>query len=135
MKKFYLALLFFLLLHNYFCKAQPPNARVNTIEVIKMAFITRELNLTTDEAQKFWPVYNGYFNEIKQARKDHPNDEIAFDEKVVGIRKKYKDDFKQILNSDDRVNRIFTVENKFRQQLLRELQNRQRFKKFDQQPR
>ena len=31
----------------------------------KNAFITQKLQLTTDEAQKFWPVYNQYENEIQ----------------------------------------------------------------------
>jgi hypothetical protein len=39
------------------------------IEQLKIAFITKHLKLTTDEAQKFWPVYNQYEAEKKQARK------------------------------------------------------------------
>ena len=27
---------------------------------MKVAFLTSELNLTSDEAEKFWPVYNAY---------------------------------------------------------------------------
>ena len=30
------------------------------IEAQKVAFITSKLNLTTEESQKFWPVYNEY---------------------------------------------------------------------------
>ncbi|HVK49362.1 MAG TPA: hypothetical protein VM488_15990, partial [Pseudobacter sp.] len=28
------------------------------IEALKIAFFTRKLDLSTEEAQKFWPVYN-----------------------------------------------------------------------------
>lgn len=30
------------------------------IKALKVAFLTSELNLTSDEAEKFWPVYNAY---------------------------------------------------------------------------
>ena len=30
------------------------------IKALKIAFITEELNLTSNEAEKFWPVYNKY---------------------------------------------------------------------------
>ena len=32
----------------------------NQIKAMKVAFLTTELNLTSDEAEKFWPVYNAY---------------------------------------------------------------------------
>ena len=35
------------------------------IQSLKIAFITQKLQLTPDEAQKFWPVYNQYDNEIR----------------------------------------------------------------------
>ena len=38
------------------------------IEQLKIAFITKHLKLTTEEAQKFWPVYNQYEAEKKQVR-------------------------------------------------------------------
>lgn len=34
--------------------------RHERIKALKTAFITQELNLTSTEAQKFWPVYNRY---------------------------------------------------------------------------
>jgi Spy/CpxP family protein refolding chaperone len=30
------------------------------IKALKVAYITEELNLTSEEAQKFWPIYNTY---------------------------------------------------------------------------
>src|SRR3546814_14932243 len=38
--------------------------RFERIEAEKIAFITKELNLTPAEAQKFFPVYNQYPREI-----------------------------------------------------------------------
>ena len=72
MKKIY-TLLLFLFFHSYFCQ---PSLLIgddnDRVEVVKMAYMTHELNLTTQEAQNFWPVYNNYVNEIKQARIQYP---------------------------------------------------------------
>ena len=126
MKKFYLFILF-VLSHSYFCIAQQNQEQ--TIQVLKMAFITKEINLTPEEAQSFWPVYNKYFAEIKKARADNPNDELAFEEKVVNIRKKYQGDFKSILKDNFRVNKVFTAENNYRQLLRNELIRRQQLRR------
>lgn len=125
MKKVY-SVIFFLLLCAYICKAQPGQR----LEALKVAFITRELNLTAEEAQSFWPVYNSFTTELKQARQTYLNDEIAFGEARLNIQKKYKGDFKRILVSDDRVNRTFIIEAKYRE-LLRQVLIDRRNKKFD----
>jgi hypothetical protein len=134
MKKivFILSLLF---LHNYFCVAQTQlDTGRNKIEGIKKTYMNKELNLTSEEGQKFWPIYNNYFKEIRQARKSYPNDEVAFEEKVVEIRKKYKDNFKSLLNSDERANRVYVAEKNLRDLLKKELQNRQRLRRIPNQP-
>ena len=43
---------------------QKPNIqeRKEMIKSERIAFLTDKLNLTPDEAQKFWPVYNEYIN-------------------------------------------------------------------------
>ena len=41
------------------------------IEVQKIAFITKQLDLTPEEAQKFWPVYNQFSDAKKQLHKQH----------------------------------------------------------------
>src|SRR4051812_21621428 len=43
--------------------------RREDIEAQKVAFITQKLNLTPEEAQKFWPVYNQYQDKIQELRK------------------------------------------------------------------
>jgi hypothetical protein len=40
--------------------AQPNPNKKDAIEVQKVAYITNKLNLTTTEAQQFWPLYNEY---------------------------------------------------------------------------
>ncbi|MDT0557309.1 sensor of ECF-type sigma factor [Ichthyenterobacterium sp. W332] len=59
--------------------AQPGGEKMRErIKAQKATFITNQLNLTSDEAQQFWPVYN------------------AFEDKVEGLR---KSDFKSIRQS------------------------------------
>jgi hypothetical protein len=39
------------------------------IKAQKVAYITEQLDLTVDEAQKFWPIYNRYETTIHRLRK------------------------------------------------------------------
>ena len=41
------------------------------LESFKIAHITEELALTTEEAQRFWPVYNEYTDELDEHRLAH----------------------------------------------------------------
>lgn len=121
MKKVYIVIIF-LFAGAYICPAQ----QGQRLEALKIAFITRELNLTATEAQNFWPAYNGFIYEIKQARQLYPNDEIAFGEARLNIQKKYKGEFKRVLGDDERVNKTFLLEPKYREMLRQELINRQK---------
>lgn len=127
MKKFYLIL-------SFVCFAVIVNAqdtapeisekKKQDIEALKVAFISKELELTPDEAQKFWPVYNQYEKEIAVAVKGN-DDVLDRDEKVLNIRKKYKDQFTKVLGNQQRVNQLFNAQNKFRKLLIKALQKRQ----------
>lgn len=97
----------------------PPN-----LQGLKVAFVTKQLSLTTDEAQKFWPVYYSYSAELRQARKGQKDDVLAMEENMLNIRKKYKTEFKKILVSDDRVNKALTVDRDFINVVKNELQER-----------
>ena len=46
-------------------------------EAQKVAFITQKLNLNSEEAQAFWPLYNAYNDELKALRKaNRPDKEV-----------------------------------------------------------
>lgn len=118
----------FLLLHSYFCNAQSEMG-ANRTEAIKIAFITKELNLSPEEAQKFWPVYNDYIAELRKARQSYRDDELSYEETVVAVRKKYKPEFKKLLKTDERVNKTYLAERRFREILKKELDNRKKLRK------
>jgi hypothetical protein len=106
---------------------EPAKQGVN-LQGLKIAFITRELNLTTDEAQKFWPMYFGYFDDLKKARNESKDDVIAFDEKALAIKKRYFSDFKKVLGTDERANKVFLVDRDFGAIIKKEIQNRQKMR-------
>lgn len=93
---------------------------------LKMAFVTKQLALTNEEAQKFWPVYYSYTNEIRSVKKQQKDDVLSMEEDMLNVRKKYRTEFKKILNTDDRVNKALTVDRDFMSVVRKELQERAR---------
>ncbi len=123
MKKIYLVWIFVSIAG--FAVAQetelPSEKKQQDIEALKIAFISKELALTPEEAQKFWPVYNQYAKELRSTIKDDV-DVLDRDEKVLNLRKSYKDQFTKILGQQ-RMNRIFNAEGRFRQLLIKSMRN------------
>jgi hypothetical protein len=93
---------------------------------LKMSFITKQLALTNDEAQKFWPVYYSYAAELRRARLARKEDVLGQEEEILNVRKKYRAEFKKILNSDERVNKTLTIDRDFNNVIKQELQDRAR---------
>ncbi len=93
--------------------------RQQDIEALKVAFISKELELTPAEAQKFWPVYNEYSKELRGIITNE-KDVLPRDEKVLNLRKRYSDQFTNILGQQ-RMNRIFNAEGRFRQLLIKSM--------------
>lgn len=118
--------LFFISVANV--QAQPPGERMRppreNIEVLKVAYFTKHLSLTTEEAEKFWPMYNSYSTEVRKARHDNKEDILAFEEAVLNIRKRYRIELKKVLISDERVNKALVAEREFMNVVRKELQER-----------
>ena len=108
-----------------FTMAQNGNGR-EKIQALKVAFITQKLHLTPSEAEKFWPVYNQYENEITQLRANkRDGDVLDNEEKLLDIRKKYKPSFEKILGPE-RLNDLYNAERDFRKVLIQRLKERGR---------
>ncbi len=88
------------------------------IEALKVSFITDKVNLSTQEAQSFWPLYNEYNDKIKFARKnfrqqynnindfktdkeadDFLSAELKLKQTEVDLQKEYYEKFKKILGA------------------------------------
>lgn len=66
MKK--ITIILFVLLTSWSTFSQNSDKR-EKIKSLKVAFITERLELTQEEAQKFWPIYNAYETEKDGQRK------------------------------------------------------------------
>jgi hypothetical protein len=55
---------------------------------------------------------------------------VEFEESVLNIRKKYKIEFKKILGTEQRANRIFVLEKNFKEMLRKELIDRRNTGQF-----
>ena len=106
------------------------------IEAIKAEFITRKLDLSPEEAQKFWPVYNSYQREMnnlfrtrREARRNQmeqgrpPQNELKFEGQILEVKKRYRNEFLTILASQ-KVDLLFQSEREFREHLINELRQR-----------
>jgi hypothetical protein len=110
------------------------------IRVAEIGYLTRELNLTPDEAEKFWPIYNNYTHEVElliaerrqnkqQDKKDDAaarqamDKEMDMEQRLLDVRKHYKEEFLKAL-PPRKASSVFKVEREFRGQLLRQLKER-----------
>lgn len=86
------------------------------VQALKASFITEKLNLSTQEAQGFWPLYNEYTDKIKQGRRtfrkqygpvkefksdkeaeDYLTAELKLKQGEVDLQKEYYEKFKKVL--------------------------------------
>lgn len=101
---------------------EDPQVKQQRIEALKIAYISQKLNISTSEAEKFWPVYYKYESELKQVHKEaNTLDVIDKDERILNIRKKYKTEFSGLLGAN-RANNLYKSEGEFRSVLIRHMQ-------------
>ncbi len=71
MKRILLLITLCFITHKAIAQRGPANPK---IKALKIAFITEKLNLSEDEAEKFWPLYNKYektkFNLLKREKEE-----------------------------------------------------------------
>ena len=110
------------------------------IQAEKIAFFTSHLNLSVEEAQKFWPVYNEYTKELESVHrqaaaalssfKKKDLKEADYDKAINDYGKalskegelaiKYGKEFKKILSAE-KAAKVLNIENEFRMYLLNKL--------------
>lgn len=121
-------------------QAQPGDRRMERVHAIKVAYLTDKLQLTSEQSARFWPVYNKYEDERKQLmrsyRKDHMGSEngsedpmrsidndIAAQEKMLDLRKKYKDEFLKVISAQQLAT-LIESEKEFKRLLLQQMKER-----------
>ena len=119
--------------------AQERREHYQRIEAIKVAFITKKLDLKTEEAQKFWPVYNNYQKELmvlmRKRREDRqktdidPNEKInvdlTYESRMLDLKKKYKKLYLKVIPAE-KVLLLYQAEREFRERLIKQLKDRRR---------
>ena len=122
--------------------AQNPN--LEKLNSFKIGFFTKKLNLTSEEAEKFWPVYNecqrqknmiqldkiSIIRNFNQNENSFSNNQLAdMGDKLVGdivqestLAVTFHNKLKEVL-SPAKVIRFYQAENQYKIQLLNELQD------------
>jgi len=96
------------------------------LESFRIQFITKKLDLTPAEAEKFWPVYNEQKEASRNLMQTAKEDEIAFQEAMLVIRKKFKKDLMPILKTEERVNLALKVDRELLNKMRNEMMRRKR---------
>lgn len=117
-------------------------SRKEKIERLKIAFITKELDLSVDQSEKFWPVYNEMekkVDEQKKARKKtakdlkenletlsepdikkKTNSVLDNDIKIAQLKKEYNDKIAAIIGYK-KATKLLSLEARFKRELLKRL--------------
>lgn len=116
-----------------------PGRRIERVRAIKVAYITDKLELTTEQSAKFWPIYNRFederFDIVRQYRRGNVadpatdeslrsvDDDIEMQEKMLALRKKYKDEFLKVI-TPKQLAALIDAEREFKRMLLQQLKER-----------
>ena len=125
-----------------FLNAQTDDSKYERVQAQKIAFFTERLELTSAEAEKFWPVYNDYQsrkNKLTNERRtltqfyienseNMSKEEISESlDKYIELQKaetalleKYNNKFKEIL-PEEKVMKIYITEFQFKNWLLKQI--------------
>ncbi len=123
--------------------AQDPNVK-SKIQAARVAYITDQLALTPEEAEKFWPIYREFSAKLKELRlqlrdaKLNPdpkksteqNDQALVDQqfdikqKELNLEKDYSTRLLKVISAQ-KLRTLPDAERRFRQMILEQIQRRQ----------
>lgn len=136
-------------------KAFSQNKKLENLNSYKIGFFTKKLNLTSSEAEKFWPVYNEYQNQrtriqlekVSIIRNFNLNETTLTDKQLTELGDRLaatiiqESDLSVTLHSKlkeilppAKVIKFYQAENQYKAQLLNELQNNKQVQKQGQRP-
>ena len=126
-----------------FAQGPGPDAKNrDKIEAMKIAFITDKLDLSSDEAKVFWPVYNEFEGKMKlifdTRRENHKKmrdgdlsdkelNEIAenrfqLDEQELLLKREYHTKFVEVLGIQKTM-KLYHAEQQFKKELVRKMRD------------
>ncbi len=129
--------------------AQEPSKekKEDKVKAWKIAFITERLDLTSEEAQKFWPIFNAYEAECKALKEKYKVDpdankdgtvseeeaekalakQIEVRQAKVDLMKKYNTEFKKAISAS-KIVKLHQANDDFKKVLLERLKKMQQNK-------
>lgn len=127
-------------------QAQDKSEHREKIKALKVAYITQELNMNSEVAQKFWPVYNQYevkkrelhkrenvdwstIGTISEARAEAMLKEyLVIEKEEYTIKKQLFTDLKKFLTAREII-KLHELEAEFHQKLIKEYRDRMKAEK------
>jgi hypothetical protein len=79
-------------------------------------YIQQRMRLTSNEAERFSPIFLRYFREWRTTLRDNQGDRLILQQKVVELRIRYRTEFKEILG-ERRSNEVYVHQEKFIKEL------------------
>ncbi|CAL1521612.1 hypothetical protein [Chitinophaga sp. MM2321] len=113
------------------------------IKALQMDYLAKKLDLSPDEAQKFWPVYKNYTQEVElliaeRHNKKQPekisggnaddiaktsmDKELGYEKRMLDIRSRYTHEFQRVLPAR-KAGVVFKSEREFRSLMINHLNN------------
>jgi hypothetical protein len=121
MKKYFLMLAMFFGMLPVLKAQDDQQPKEEKIQALYVAYVTQQLNLNADEAQKFWPVHAQFEADFKATvKQDLP--ELEKQQALLNVKKKYQDNFNRILGPN-RCQQFFRIDGEFKQRMLEKLRN------------
>ncbi|WP_158990221.1 hypothetical protein [Mucilaginibacter sp. L196] len=117
---------------------RPPNNQnpERRVENVKVNYLRTRLNLPSDQASKFFPLYQEYQQELFNVRKlkrqnnlnaadgqEQVNKELMYENEIVQIKIKFNNAFLKVL-TPDKVSELYKSEREFNDELVRQLSER-----------
>lgn len=128
-------------------QAQKSEKHQERIESMRIAFITKKLDLSPDEAQKFWPIYNQYRKEHQELKNNYRGNRdneplsdqeaedaisasLELEEKEVALKRRYYTELKGILPVQ-KIAMLRKAERQFKERLVKQLNERRQQRRKD----
>ncbi len=108
-----------------------PSKREQKIQALYIAYITQQLNLNEEEAQKFWPLHKQFDGELRTVDMSMP--ELDRQQQILNIKKKYQDRFTRILGNN-RTDAFYRKDMEFRKKLVENIRQRRQQNNMNQRP-
>jgi hypothetical protein len=107
------------------------------VQLVKENFLNRQLSLTPEQSDRFWPVYRQYQQELGNVRRlkrlnnsdaqangpEQINKDLSYESQLLSIRKHYNEEFLRVL-PPEKVSELYKSEREFTDEMIKQLNER-----------